>query len=187
MPQNSSIRRGWHQEIRTQTILLLRSGIAISPSRTSGHPRPGENSISTGTTYMRIRGAAGSRINVTLDGVALNSPGRPDRFWANMNQLFFAPEQHPGTARRRFSHQWRRLLGGSISMATAAPLLTPTSSYRFFRFYNTYHRRQLLYRSARQASDFWRCLSRDQLPNRLCRRYSRPLRFLLWRTDLAER
>ena len=33
-----------------------------------------ENGLGTGTTYMRIRGAADSRINVTLDGIALNSP-----------------------------------------------------------------------------------------------------------------
>lgn len=33
-----------------------------------------ENGLGTGTTYMRIRGAAGSRINVTLDGVPLTLP-----------------------------------------------------------------------------------------------------------------
>ena len=33
-----------------------------------------ENGVGTGTSYMRIRGAGDSRINVTLDGVALNSP-----------------------------------------------------------------------------------------------------------------
>ena len=38
-----------------------------------------------GTSYMRIRGAAGSRINVTLDGVSLNSPEDQTVFWANMN------------------------------------------------------------------------------------------------------
>ena len=32
----------------------------------------GENGLGTGTVYMRVRGAAGSRINVTLDGVARN-------------------------------------------------------------------------------------------------------------------
>lgn len=44
-----------------------------------------ENGLGTGTTYMRIRGAAGSRINVTLDGVPLNSPEDQTVFWANMN------------------------------------------------------------------------------------------------------
>ena len=44
-----------------------------------------ENGVGTGTTYMRIRGAADSRINVTLDGVPLNSPEDQCVFWANMN------------------------------------------------------------------------------------------------------
>ena len=41
-----------------------------------------ENGVGTGTTHMRIRGAAGSRINVTLDGVPLNSPEDQTVFWA---------------------------------------------------------------------------------------------------------
>lgn len=44
-----------------------------------------ENGVGTGTTYMRIRGAGDSRINVTLDGVPLNSPEDQCVFWANMN------------------------------------------------------------------------------------------------------
>ena len=44
-----------------------------------------ENGLGTGTTYMRIRGAGDSRINVTLDGVPLNSPEDQAVFWANMN------------------------------------------------------------------------------------------------------
>ena len=44
-----------------------------------------ENGVGTGTSYMRIRGAGDSRINVTLDGVSLNSPEDQCVFWANMN------------------------------------------------------------------------------------------------------
>ena len=44
-----------------------------------------ENGLGTGTVYMRIRGAADSRINVTLDGMPLNSPEDQCVFWANMN------------------------------------------------------------------------------------------------------
>lgn len=54
-------------------------------ARTPGVVAWSENGVGTGTTYMRIRGAAGSRINVTLDGVALNSPEDQCVFWANMN------------------------------------------------------------------------------------------------------
>ena len=45
----------------------------------------GENGLGTGTSYLRIRGAGDSRINVTLDGVPLNSPEDQAVFWANMN------------------------------------------------------------------------------------------------------
>ncbi len=54
-------------------------------SRTPGIIAWGENGLGTGTSYMRIRGAGDSRINVTLDGVPLNSPEDQCVFWANMN------------------------------------------------------------------------------------------------------
>ncbi len=54
-------------------------------SRTPGVMAWSENGVGTGTVYMRIRGAADSRINVTLDGVPLNSPEDQCVFWANMN------------------------------------------------------------------------------------------------------
>ncbi len=44
-----------------------------------------DNGVGIGTTYLRIRGSADSRINVTLDGVPLNSPEDECVFWANMN------------------------------------------------------------------------------------------------------
>ena len=54
-------------------------------SRTPGVISWSENGTGIGTTYMRIRGAADSRINVTLDGAPLNSPEDQCVFWANMN------------------------------------------------------------------------------------------------------
>ena len=43
-------------------------------THTPGVVAYGENGLGIGPVYMRIRGAADSRINVTLDGVPLNSP-----------------------------------------------------------------------------------------------------------------
>ena len=43
-------------------------------AKTPGIMAWGENGLGTGTTYMRIRGVRDARINVTLDGVPLNSP-----------------------------------------------------------------------------------------------------------------
>lgn len=54
-------------------------------SRTPGITFSSDNGTGTGTTSMRIRGAGSTRINVTLDGVPLNSPEDQSVFWANMN------------------------------------------------------------------------------------------------------
>ncbi|MBO4745351.1 MAG: Plug domain-containing protein, partial [Bacteroidales bacterium] len=54
-------------------------------SKTPGILAWSDNGVGTGTSYMRIRGAGDSRINVTLDGVPLNSPEDQCVFWANMN------------------------------------------------------------------------------------------------------
>ena len=51
-------------------------------AKTPGIIAWGENGIGSGTSYMRIRGAGDSRINVTLDGVSLNSPEDQCVFWA---------------------------------------------------------------------------------------------------------
>lgn len=54
-------------------------------ARTPGVTAWSENGVGTGTSYLRIRGAGDSRINVTLDGVPMNSPEDQCVFWANMN------------------------------------------------------------------------------------------------------
>ncbi len=101
----------------------------------------GENGLGTGTVYMRIRGAAGSRINVTLDGVALNSPEDQTVFWANMNSygsLLGSAQIQRGIGT---STNGDGAFGGSISLATAMPSLKPslelTGSYGSYDTYNT--------------------------------------------------
>ena len=73
-------------------------------ARTPGVLAWSENGVGTGTTYMRIRGAAGSRVNVTLDGVALNSPEDQCVFWANMNSFGALL----GSAQIQHFVEWRR-------------------------------------------------------------------------------
>ena len=45
-------------------------------AQTPGVVAWGENGLGTGTSYMRIRGAGDTRINVTLDGVGIEGPAR---------------------------------------------------------------------------------------------------------------
>lgn len=93
----------------------------------------GENGLGTGTSYMRIRGAGDSRINVTLDGVPLNSPEDQCVFWANMNSyasLLGSVQIQRGVGT---SSNGDGAFGGSISLSSKSPATSPmaevTGSY----------------------------------------------------------
>ena len=91
-------------------------------SRTPGVLAWSENGIGTGTTYMRIRGAGDSRINVTLDGVSLNSPEDQCVFWANMNSyasLLGSAQIQRGIGT---STNGDGAFGGTVALSTATPL-----------------------------------------------------------------
>lgn len=108
-------------------------------ARTPGVLAWSENGVGTGTVYMRMRGAAGSRINVTVDGVPLNSPEDQCVFWANMNS--YAALMGSAQIQRGIgaSTNGDGAFGGSVSLATAAPSLEPTvevtGSYGSFNTY----------------------------------------------------
>ena len=92
----------------------------------------GENGLGTGTVYMRI--------NVTLDGVPLNSPEDQTVFWANMNSygsLLGSAQIQRGIGT---STNGDGAFGGTISLGMAAPLLKPyleaTASYGSYNTYN---------------------------------------------------
>ena len=96
-------------------------------ARTPGILAWSENGVGTGTSYMRIRGAGGSRINVTLDGVPLNSPEDQTVFWANMNSygtLLGSVQIQRGVGS---STNGDGAFGGTIALATKAPSLIPTA------------------------------------------------------------
>jgi iron complex outermembrane receptor protein len=96
-------------------------------ARTPGILAWSENGVGTGTSYMRIRGAGGSRINVTLDGVPLNSPEDQTVFWANMNSfgaLMGSVQIQRGVGS---STNGDGAFGGTIALGTRAPSLVPTA------------------------------------------------------------
>ena len=95
-------------------------------ARTPGVLAWSENGVGTGTSYLRIRGAGGSRINVTLDGVPLNSPEDQTVFWANMNSyasLLGSVQIQRGVGT---STNGDGAFGGTIALGTKAPALIPT-------------------------------------------------------------
>ena len=90
-------------------------------SRTPGVLGWGENGLGTGTSHLRIRGAGDSRINVTLDGVPLNSPEDQCVFWANMNSygaLLGSAQIQRGVGT---STNVDGAFGGTVSLSTKAP------------------------------------------------------------------
>ena len=99
-----------------------------------------ENGLGTGTTYMRIRGAGDSRINVTLDGVPLNSPEDQCVFWANMNSygsLLGSVQIQRGVGT---STNGDGAFGGTVALSSVTPLQTPSlevsGSYGSFNTFN---------------------------------------------------
>ncbi len=94
-------------------------------ARTPGVLAWSENGVGTGTSYMRLRGAAASRINVTIDGVPLNSPEDQCVFWANMNSyaaLLKGVQIQRGVGT---STNGDGAFGGTISLQTLSASYTP--------------------------------------------------------------
>ena len=90
-------------------------------SQTPGVVAWSENGLGTGTTYMRIRGAGDSRINVTIDGVPLNSPEDQCVFWVNMNSygsILGSVQIQRGVGS---STNGDGAFGGTIALSTATP------------------------------------------------------------------
>ncbi len=90
-------------------------------SQTPGVLAWSENGLGTGTTYMRIRGAGDSRINVTLDGVPLNSPDDQCVYWVNMNSygsLLGSVQIQRGVGS---STNGDGAFGGTIALSTTTP------------------------------------------------------------------
>ena len=109
-------------------------------SKTPGIIAWSENGVGTGTSYMRIRGAGDSRINVTLDGVPLNSPEDQCVFWANTNSygsLLSSVQIRRGVGT---STNGDGAFGGTIALSSATPSLQPsgeiTGSYGSFNTLN---------------------------------------------------
>ena len=94
-------------------------------SQTPGILAWSENGMGTGTTYMRIRGAGDSRINITLDGVPLNSPEDQCVFWANMNSYASLLESVQIQRGVGASTNGDGAFGGTVALASKAAVLTP--------------------------------------------------------------
>ena len=109
-------------------------------SQTPGVLAWSENGVGSGTTYMRIRGAGDSRINVTLDGVPMNSPEDQCVFWANMNSyasLLGSVQIQRGVGT---STNGDGAFGGTVALVSKVPSDVPTAEFSAsYGSYNTYN------------------------------------------------
>ncbi len=98
-----------------------------------------DNGLGTGTSYLRIRGAGDSRINITLDGVPLNSPEDQCVFWANMNSytnFLGGIEIQRGVGS---STNGDGAFGGTVALTTKSPSRVPSAQVDIsYGSYNTY-------------------------------------------------
>ena len=128
------------QHLEEVIVAGVRRELPFLLAQTPGVLAWGENGLGTGTAAMRIRGAAGSRINITLDGVALNSPEDQTVFWANMNSyasLMGSVQIQRGIGT---STNGDGAFGGSVSLATSSPMRTPSAEVSAsYGSYNTYN------------------------------------------------
>lgn len=98
-----------------------------------------DNGLGIGTGYMRIRGSADSRINVTLDGVPLNSPEDQQVFWANMNSYAASLSGMQVQRGVGTSTNGDGAFGATIAMTSKAPEIDPSASVTAsYGSYNTY-------------------------------------------------
>lgn len=109
-------------------------------AQTPGVTAWSDNGLGIGATHLRIRGAADSRINVTIDGVQLNSPEDQCVFWANMNSysaLLGSVQIQRGVGT---STNGDGAFGGNVALTTKSPSTVPTlelsGSYGSYKTYN---------------------------------------------------
>jgi len=87
-----------------------------------------DNGLALGLTSFRIRGTDASRINLTYDGVALNSPEDQTVFWANMNAFASSVEAIQVQRGVGTSTNGSGAFGATITMLSQKPSVNPTFS-----------------------------------------------------------
>ena len=85
-----------------------------------------DNGLALGLTSFRIRGTDASRINLTYDGVALNSPEDQTVFWANMNAFASSVEAIQVQRGVGTSTNGSGAFGATITMQSQKPSFKPT-------------------------------------------------------------
>lgn len=84
-----------------------------------------DNGLGLGLTSFRVRGSDASRINLTFDGVALNSPEDQVVFWANMNAFASSVEAIQVQRGVGTSTNGSGAFGATVTMLSQKPSFKP--------------------------------------------------------------
>ncbi len=119
--------------VRTPPTQNLPFALSLTP----GAVVMGENGTGSGYAYLRIRGTEGARIQVNLNGIALNDGESQEVFWVNLPALSGFLENVQVQRGVGTSVNGSGAFGATVNMRTAyatpAPYLSATTSYGSFR------------------------------------------------------
>ena len=107
-----------HREIERNSYGTdIPSLLALSPSLIATN----ETGIGIGGTSIRLRGTDATRVNVTINGMALNNPDSHSTYWYDTPDLISAVGDIQVQRGAGISTNGTGAFGGAINMTTAAP------------------------------------------------------------------
>ena len=128
----------------------LPSALALTPSLIATN----ETGIGIGATSIRLRGTDATRINVTINGVAMNNPDSHSMYWYDTPDLIYSVGSVQVQRGAGVSTNGSGAFGGAVSMTTDA--LSPEfkgSAVLSYGSYNT--NKQALHLSSGLMRDHW--------------------------------
>ncbi len=126
------------------------SALALTPSMIATN----ETGIGVGATSIRLRGTDATRINVTINGVAMNNPDSHSMYWYDTPDLISSVGEIQVQRGAGVSTNGTGAFGGSVAMTTDA--LTPSfggSASLSYGSYNT--NKQAVHISSGLMRDHW--------------------------------
>ncbi len=136
--------------VRSSYALDLPSALALTPSMVATN----ETGVGIGATSIRLRGTDATRINVTINGVAMNNPDSHSVYWYDTPDLISSVGTIQVQRGAGVSTNGSGAFGGAVSMTTDA--LTPDfrgSASLSYGSYNT--NKQALHISSGLMREHW--------------------------------
>ena len=128
----------------------LPTALSLTPSLIATN----ETGIGIGATSIRLRGTDATRINVTINGVAMNNPDSHSMYWYDTPDLISSVGSVQVQRGAGVSTNGSGAFGGSVSMTTDA--LTPDFSGSASLSYGSYNtNKQALHLSSGLIRDRW--------------------------------